>query len=180
MVVDNMKVILYMAMSANGCIATQDNETPWSKAEWGSFSGVVKQTGNMVIGRKTYEIMERKKEFSNLGNPLVIVLSKTKSKHKLGNEENNVVFVRSPQEALNVLQEKEYTTAMVAGGSEINTSFMRENVVDELFLDIEPLIFGKGIPLFATDHFEKKLDLVNVTNLSENTIQLHYKVKHKK
>lgn len=167
-----------MAMSVNGYIANKDNETPWSKVEWVSFSQCVKRTGNMIIGRKTYEIMEKKKEFSDLGNPLVIVVSRIKSKNKGGDEWKNIMFVSTPKEALKILMDKEYTTAMIVGGSEINTSFMKENLVDEIFLDVEPVIFGTGIPLFVADNFEMKLDLVNVTNLSENTIQLHYKVKH--
>lgn len=165
-----------MAISVNGYIAKEDNETPWSKAEWVSFSQCVKRTGNMIIGCKTYEIMKKKNEFDNLGNPLVIVLSNQKKIAK----EKNIIFVTSPKDALKVLMDKEYNTAMVAGGSEVNTSFMKENLIDELFVDIEPVIFGTGIPLFAANNFEMKLDLVNVTNLSENTIQLHYKVKNKK
>ena len=36
-----MKVILYMAMSVNGYVATEQDETPWSDEEWESYHNAV-------------------------------------------------------------------------------------------------------------------------------------------
>ena len=66
---------------------------------------------------------------------------------------------------------------MVCGGGELNSSFMKENLVDEMYIDIEPLVFGKGIKVFADAVFEKKLELIETKKFSPNEIQLHYKVK---
>ena len=54
---------------------------------------------------------------------------------------------------------------------------MKEKLVNEIILDIEPLLFGKGIKLFADEDFEAKLELVEVKNLSKNTLQVKYDVK---
>lgn len=53
---------------------------------------------------------------------------------------------------------------------------MQENLVDELYLDIEPVIFGSGMPLFAVADFERKLQLIETKKLSVDELQLHYKV----
>ena len=53
-----MKVVLYMAMSVNGCIAKENNETPWSDAVWESYYKIAKQFKAIILGRKTYEIMK--------------------------------------------------------------------------------------------------------------------------
>lgn len=38
-----MNVILYLAMTANGLIAKEEDDTSWvSKVEWKSFSGIIK------------------------------------------------------------------------------------------------------------------------------------------
>jgi dihydrofolate reductase len=53
---------------------------------------------------------------------------------------------------------------------------MEENLVDEIFIDIEPIILGKGIPLFRDKDFERNLKLVGQKKISENEIQLYYEV----
>ena len=54
---------------------------------------------------------------------------------------------------------------------------MKENLIDEIILDVEPLIFGKGIKLFSEGNFEAKLELLEVRKISDNVVQLRYKVK---
>lgn len=46
-----MKVVLYMATSINGYIATTNHETPWSDQEFESYSNKVKEVGNLVLGK---------------------------------------------------------------------------------------------------------------------------------
>jgi dihydrofolate reductase len=53
---------------------------------------------------------------------------------------------------------------------------LAENLVDEIYLDIEPIAFGSGIPLFRDKDFECKLKLLGQKNISDNEIQLHYAV----
>lgn len=53
---------------------------------------------------------------------------------------------------------------------------MKEGLVDEIYLDIEPIVLGKGIQLFEDADFESKLELLETRKFSNNEIQLHYKV----
>ncbi len=163
-----MKVVLYMAITANGYIAKENNETPWSDEEWESFSTKVKEIKNIVIGRKTFEIMEKGGEFQKIDNPFTVIVSNKK--------ENNSNFVNSPEQAIDLLKEKGFSEVLVAGGGILNSSFMQKGLVDEIYLDIEPFLFGKGIKLFADNDFETKLELLETKQLSKNTIQLHYKI----
>ena len=64
---------------------------------------------------------------------------------------------------------------MMAGGA-LATSFLKNDLVNELYINIEPLALGKGIPLFSRENFEKKLKLLQVKRFSENEIRLHYKI----
>lgn len=54
---------------------------------------------------------------------------------------------------------------------------MKEDLIDEIYLDVEPLVFGKGIPIFREADFEYELELMEIKKLNKNTIQLHYRVK---
>ncbi len=160
-----------MATTVNGYIAKTNNETPWSDEEWLSFSKIVKETGNIIIGRRTYEIMKANNEFSKIGNPFTVIVSKKDFAH-----DYNFTIAKSPKEALKILEEKGFDKALIAGGGILNSSFMKENLIEEIYLDLEPLIFGKGIRLFSNNDFEANLELIEAKNLSKNTIQLHYRV----
>ncbi len=169
-----MKVILYMAITPNGMIAKENDDTDFvSKSEWKSFKDMLKKTGNLVIGGRTYKIMEKNEEFSKITKSVVVVVSRDFSfKPK---QENHFV-ARTPKDALSLLKKHGFGTALVAGGGKLNASFLKEGLVDELFLDIEPVVFGKGIGVFAEQNFEAKLKLLKTKKLSGNEIQLHYKV----
>ena len=52
---------------------------------------------------------------------------------------------------------------------------MKAGAVDELVLVVEPVIFGKGLPLLTHD-LDRRLSLVDVKKLNENSVQLHYSV----
>lgn len=172
-----MKVILYMAISANGMIARKNDKTDWSEAESNFYIAKVKDCGNMIIGKRTYEIMQRDDnkdaDTDVLGNPQIVVLS---SKQETGNK-SGVEFVKSPSEAISFLEKKGFKTAMVAGGSQVDTAFIKADIVDEIYLDVESILFGEGIPLFSPSEFEIQLELMETTRISENGVQLHYKVK---
>ena len=166
-----MQVILYMATSVNGYIAKENNETPWSHEEWQSFSKFVKEVGNIVIGKNTYDIMKEDDEFSKIGNPFTVIVSSEDFAHN-----SNFAIAKSPKEALKILEEKNFAQALVAGGGMLNSSFMKEKIVNEIYLDVEPLVFGKGIKLFSDNDFDAKLELIETKSLSKNTIQLHYRI----
>ena len=152
-------------------IARENGETPWSEDAWKDYYLFVKQKGNIIVGRKTFELMQAADEFVKLGNPVTIVLSSNQK-----NQKGNLFFVNSPQQALELLKKKEFKEAVLGGGAKTNMSFLKNSLVDEIILTIEPLLFGKGIPLFAQEDFEAHLELIEVKKLTKNEIQLHYKV----
>jgi dihydrofolate reductase len=158
-------------MSVNGFIAKENDEAPWSQEIWDSYYHIAKKFKSIVLGRKTYEIMKEANEFEKIGNPFITVIT---SKNYKSTE--NTVFVKSPTEAIALLKHKGFSEALLAGGSQLNTSFMKENLVDEIYLDIEPVVFGKGISLFSEGDFDKKLKLIESKKISDNVVQLHYKV----
>ena len=166
-----MRVVLYMASTANGFIAKKNHETPWSDGEWEAFSSFVDSAGNIIIGRRTYEIMLNGNEFEKLGNPFVVVVSKSLS---IGG--SGFVVADSPEQALKIIEKKGLPTAVVAGGSMLNSSFMKLGLVDEIIIDVEPFVFGSGIKMFPGADFESKLELIEFKRLPGSTIQLHYRV----
>lgn len=160
-----------MAITANGFIAKSDDNTSWvSREEWNYYSAMVRRTGCMIIGSRNYHILTKQPEFSELKDVKLVVVSKEKV--KLISPNHSVA--PSPKEALSLL--KNFREAVVAGGGILNKSFVEQNLIDELYLDVEPFAFGSGIRVFSEGDFNKKLKLLGVKNITKNELQLHYKV----
>jgi len=166
-----MKVILYMAISLNGMIAKSDDDTSWiSKEEWDSYSLAVRNAGCLIVGYRTYGILTKQPELSEFKDVKLVVVAQENFQTLAPNH----LIARSPKEAIELL--KDFKEVVVAGGGALNASFAEENLIDEIFIDIEPIILGQGIPLFRDKNFERNLKLVGQKKISENEIQLHYEV----
>ena len=88
--------------------------------------------------------------------------------------DNTHLIAESPEEALNLLQD--FEEVVVAGGGILNNSFIEKNLIDEIYIDIEPIIITNGIPLFFGKEIVVNLKLIGQKKISESEIQLHYKV----
>ncbi len=160
-----------MAISLNGMIAKSDDDTSWiSKEEWDSYSSATRNAGCLVVGHRTYNILTKQPEFAEFKDVKLVVVAQDDFQTLT---ENHLV-AHSPKEALNLLSG--FKQVIVAGGGMLNASFMAENLVDEIFIDVEPIILGQGIPLFRDKEFERNLKLVGQKKISDNEIQLHYEV----
>jgi dihydrofolate reductase len=160
-----------MAISANGMIAKTDDNTSWiSETEWNSYSSTVRNAGCLIVGQRTYHILTKQPEFSEFKDVKLVVVSNNDFPVLSPNHQ----IASSPKNALELLKDSD--TVIVAGGGILNASFIKESLIDEVYIDIEPIILGNGIKLFNGDDFEVKLELLNTKQLSSNELQLHYKV----
>lgn len=169
-----MKTILYMGISVNGAIARSDFTVDWNSEEgWKSFYAHGKDVGNFVMGGNTFRVAVGDGTFPFEG-AINVVMTHRPVENVWG---DRAIFTdKSPKEVLAMLEERDFKTALLIGGGELNSSFAKENLIDEVYLDIEPLAFGKGIPVFDSTEFEMNLRLRGIKNLNQNTVQLHYEV----
>ena len=167
-----MKVILgAVAISVDGFIAKKNDDTSWiSKEEWDGFSLMVRKAGNLIVGHRTYNILTKQPEFAELKDVQLVVVAHQDFQTLTPNHR----VAHSPKEALELL--KDFATVIIAGGSHLNATFLAEGLIDEIYLDIEPIILGQGIPLFNSGNFDIRLQLLEHKKISDNEIQLHYKV----
>lgn len=171
-----MKIILFMATSLNGMIATKEgNEDFLSHTNWESFLQEAKNHGCFIIGRTTFEKVQQWPEynFSSVDAKLKIVVSHDKS-FKI---DPPFMVANSPQDAIDKAASQGFESAILTGGSAINRAFLVENLVDEVLINIEPALIGSGIPLFAESAIEKRLHLVETNQLSSDILQVRYVVK---
>lgn len=162
-----MKIILYMAISANGIIATETGDEEFlSHENWEKFCDLARGFGNFVVGRKTYEAVKKWDggyNFDDLVGVEKVVISQNQH-FKL---DKGYTLASSPQDALAKLSR--FENVLVTGGANINSAFAKAHLLDEIILNVEPVFIGKGIPLFAPQDFELKADLIS-SEKSENGI----------
>jgi dihydrofolate reductase len=171
-----MKTILYMTLTANGYFAQADKTHAIPKEILGDLSKSVGITGNIINGRRTYlmgrqsyDLLRRQAAQKNLAIEVVIVSD-------VPLEDKGICVVGSPQEALEHLDQKGLGTALVAGGGQLDSAFLSQGLVDEIYLNILPTMANNGGVLATTGGLEADLLLLGTTKLSDNILQLHYRV----
>lgn len=170
-----MKVILWMGMSLNGIIARENNREDFISHDcWLAWLEALRENGSLLFGRKTFEIVKSwdKQYIGDLRGIRVMIIST--NPHYTVNE--GFELASSPQEAINKLEKYSLGGVVLTGGSTLNSSFAKLNLIDEVILNIEPVIIGKGIPVFNPDTFDLKLELIKMKQSKGNTIQLKYRV----
>lgn len=160
-----MKTTLYMAISADGYIAGPDGETPWSDAEWEAFQAFVKTCDVVLLGRKTYEIMQKDGDF--VEGPEYIVVTNNPN---LDTGTFRKISVKTKDDLPQVQR-----LGMIGGGDLIGR-LAKLGVIDEVILDIEPITLGSGIRLFGDNDVQLKLELTESRRIGEGTVQNHYTV----
>lgn len=62
----------------------------------------------------------------------------------------------------------------LAGGGELTREFLKEDLVDELYLGIVPVLVGEGIPLFAPGFPQREFTLMESKTYSGGLVALKY------
>jgi len=100
----------------------------------------------------------------------------TSDQSLLDKTQKNVLFTNdSPKNVLQIIEQKGYSNVVLAGGNVLNASFLRENLVDELRLIIQPIVIGTGKPLFESSKEVKSFELVDVQNLNGGVLEVRYR-----
>ena len=164
-----------MAMSINGFIAREDRREDFlSQVGWVELARLSKKAGALIWGRKTYEAVKKwdKGYLEDLKSVRKIILSSNPDFQLDG----GFFLASGPKDALQKLEKEGFSETILTGGASNNSSFAKEDLIDEVILNMDPVLVGKGILLFAPSDLEYRLRLLGVKKLSGQTIQLHYKV----
>ncbi len=168
-----MRVILLAVVSLDGKIARQAAHlSDWSSPEDKRvFRAATRRAGVMILGHSTYKTLGRP-----LPGRLHIVLTRTPAAQT--DIPGRVEFTAAPPAAvLADLAGRGYTTAALVGGAQINALFLAADLVDELWLTVEPLIFGTGLPLFAGASFDRRAHLISLQPLNADTFLAKYSLR---
>jgi dihydrofolate reductase len=164
-----MKIVLHLALSADGFIAKPDGDSGWvSESDEALFLERCRSAGALVSGRRTF--VQYKDIIYPVSGAFNIVLSRSDS------VDGADAVVKSPQEAVQIAKDKGCTGLLVAGGAEVSGAFLSENLVDEIFFSVHPIFFYEGLKPFGSATPNITLQTIGSRELSDGLVELHYKV----
>jgi dihydrofolate reductase len=165
-----MKTFILATLTADGLIGRHANHlVDWSsKADKQLFVRLTKEAGVMVMGAN---------QFATIGRALpgrrTIVYTHHPENITVEGIETTTL---APSELIAKLRQEGAEGVAICGGAAIYTMFMESGTVDELYLNMSPLLFGQGITLFSSP-LEAKLQLLDTSRLGDNDVLLHYGVE---
>lgn len=160
-----------MAQTLDGKIAkNKSHKANWTSSEdKKEFIKLTKEAGVIIMGNSTYKTIG-----APLKNRLNCILTRnTKDKENIKGE---LEYFEDIKELLKSLENRGYKEAILCGGAEINSLFIKNNLISEIYITIEPKIFGNGINLFSETDLDIDLELIEIKKMNNSCI-LKYKVK---
>ena len=174
-----MKITMVMLMTVDGKTTRGENKNiyTWTSSEdQKHFFSLIKKNNLIVMGRKTFEASRPVIRLEK--GKLRIVLTHHPEKYSKESVKGQLEFSNeNPEKLIKRMEGLGYKKILLVGGATINGLFLKENLVDELYLTIEPKIFGSGKNIIEGQLLDKFLQLINVKKLNKKgTLLLRYKI----
>ena len=178
-----------MHTSLDGFVAGPTGEIDWIIVHEEMFDLAGNQTDQAdtaLYGRVTYQLMERywpgagKKvnatkhdlEHSAWYNRVEkVILSRTMKGEKLKN--TRIIGDHAVDEVI-ALKERPGKNILIFGSPGASHALMAADLIDDYWLLVNPILLGKGTPLFKEIREKKKLRLVSGKVLASGVVCLHY------
>lgn len=183
------KLVLFMHVSLDGFVAGPKGEMDWITVDNEMFEYAGNRTNEAdaaLYGRVTYQMMEgywptagdqpaaTKHDIEHsrwYNNVTKIVPSRTMKGAKLSNTK-----IISDHLSKEITQLKQTTgkDILMFGSPTVAHSLSQENLIDDYWLFINPILLGEGIPLFQGIQRNIKLKLLSSNVFSSGVVCLHY------
>jgi dihydrofolate reductase len=183
------KIISFMHISLDGFVAGPNGEMNWIKVDQEIFDHVGKRISKgdtALYGRVTYEMMEsywptaadkpdaskhdieHSKWYSKVHK---VVLSKSM---KGANLDNTTIISDNIPDRINEIKKQAGEDILLFGSPTATHSLMQQNLIDGYWLFVNPIILGKGIPLFVDIKDKIKLKLLTTHQFDCGVTELNY------
>lgn len=183
------KVVLFMLVSLDGYFEGPKHDLSWHNVDGEFNEFAIAQTrsvGALLFGRRTYQLMEDywPTEVARKTDPIVanlmnttpkIVFSRTLKKVTETEHWKNVRLIKDDvKEEIMKLKKRSGKDLAVYGSSNFCVTLLEMGLLDEIRLLVNPVIIGKGTPLFAG--IKKRLDfkLLNTKTFKNGNVLLFY------
>ncbi len=173
------KVTFSVANSLDNYIAREDGAVDWllSGEETASvLTEFWKTIDTVVIGRKTYEpVLKSGTPFPTYPNVKNYILSRTL---KESSDDNLEIIREDAVEFIRKLKTEEGKGIFVMGGGLLAKPLFEANLIDEVGVNIQPVLLGSGIPLFHEMSQQIDLEMIECKSFKNGCVSITYRVKN--
>jgi len=177
------KIIVYIAMSADGYIARPDGDLEWLNrrprtVDYG-MGAFYRTIDTILWGRKTYDwVLDYYSQRGRKGGMFDTKLANyVFSKKPPKRETPGVKFVSEPVKAFaQRLRATPGKHIWMMGGGELIASFLDAGEIDEFDIHVIPTLIGEGIPLVAPRHRDVPLRLRSARKYPDGVVRVRYEV----
>lgn len=183
------KIISFMHISLDGFVAGPNGEMDWIKVDEEIFDSVAKriaESDTALYGRVTYDMMEaywptaadspdaskhdieHSKWYKDVNK---IVLSRTMED---GGRPNITIIRDNLANRINEIKQQTGNDIAIFGSPSATHALIQLNVVDGFWLFVNPVVLGKGIPLFTDINDKIRLKLLSSHQFTNGVAELNY------
>jgi len=169
-------VVLYIACSLDGFIATPEHGLDWlppieqSGEDYG-YRAFYDAVDAVLMGSGTYQQVLRLGPWPYADKPCWVF-----SRRQFTVEQPGVILTaQQPAAVVEELTRRGLKRAWLVGGGKLLTAFREEQLVTEYIISIIPILLGAGIPLFPPPQPCETLQLVESRAYASGLAQLHYR-----
>ena len=191
------KLKLQIQMTVDGYVAGPNGELDWMVMNWSDdimeyVTGMTDPVDGILMGRKMTEgfITYWSSVVKDPANPEYefgrkmydtpkVVFTKTlnESDPPVTGWQNTVLAKGDLLEEVQKLKDQEGGDLIVYGGSNFVSNLIRNNLIDEYYLFINPVIIGRGMAIFNAMEQRKRLELKDSTTFDCGITVLYYQPK---
>jgi dihydrofolate reductase len=174
-----MRVVLIAAQSLDGFLAKHDRPgtdfTSAADRQW--FPACLRSFDVCVMGSATWRAARDQILAAPYSGRRRIVMTRDPAVFATDLQPGRLEFTGETAAALAArLRMEGVEQCALLGGGVVNGLFLSAGLVDELWVTVEPLIFGQGRPI-AEGRIDVAMTLAEVTRLGRDTLLLKYSVK---
>ena len=173
------KVVLYIAMSLDGFIASESGGVEWltgqdaTSEEAGSYESFIQTIDTVIMGYTTYHQITTELAPGNWPykgrKSYVLTHRKEESKKEIIFTEENITKL------IERLKAESGADIWICGGANVVNQFIKEDLIDRYYITIIPTILGKGIRLFHDNNESVKLKLISCESYNGMTDLIYEK-----
>lgn len=185
------KIISFMHVSLDGFVAGPNGEMDWIKFDEEMFDYIgkrISESDTALYGRVTFQMMEdywptaadkpdaskhdieHSKWYKKIHK---VVLSNTMNDTDLSNVK---IISNNLEDEINQIRQQSGKEILLFGSPHATHSLIQLNLIDGYWLFVNPIILGRGIPLFSGIKDKIKLNLLTTRQFACGVTELNYSV----
>jgi dihydrofolate reductase len=171
------KVILGFGISIDGYIARRNGAIDFlvmDKEGESVMADFFSKIDTTIMGRKTAAEWAKLRESGEIPDTPGMANYVISRRWKPGKREGFEVVNGSLTTLVRMLKRRQGKDIYLGGGGELARSFLQEDLVDELFIGIGPLLLGDGIPAFPGKFPQRDFKLTECKSYSNGSVGLRY------